>query len=154
MGVTPTTDFDNREIEDVFQRPFFQADVRFVDQGVADVAFKNLSTADLLTPPKKDRQQEQIESLKKATDWVIELLAKRVMVTVPLVSGGEKQEPRIELTATAIQLKDGVKLAEVSTRALFNLDEPKNQSVLHRLTSSDMIDQVALAVMKQIGTRL
>ena len=137
-GVSPISDFEARQIEEVFQHPFFDASARFVDQKVAELATRGFKDADpnFLTAPTTDKERQEIESLRKSADLVIEILAHKKTVTILQTSGNDQKEERLNLTATVIQLKDGLKIAQVSSDSLFKFNRRRGEARSNVLAKS------------------
>jgi hypothetical protein len=156
LGVSPLDEFEARKVEELFQKPFLAAGARLIDQKTARLAMKSFTAADpaMLTAAKTDVEREEVEALRKTTDIVIEILARNTRVSIPEVSGNDRVVDRLEATAVAIRLSDGTKLAQVSSDSLFGFntrDGDKIERRSRRVTSAEVIEQVALAVMEQMG---
>lgn len=154
-GVSPVSDLEARQIEEAFQRPFFDAGARFIDQKIARLALQSFSDAgeSFLTPTKSDKEREEVEALRKSSDLVIEILARRKPVSILQASGNDKTEWRLELTATAMNLKDGTKLAQVNSESLFGFNRrhgAQKERQARQVTSNEIIEQVALKLMQQL----
>ncbi len=156
LGVAPVTEAQAREIEEVIQRPFFEAGSKIVDQKIAEVALTKFKDADanFLTPPKTDKEHQEVEALQKSADIVIEVLARQKTVVIPMPSGDDQKEVRLELTVTAVNLKDGVKLAQVNSNSLFGFNRrfgDRKERRYNQVTSAEIIEQCALALMQRMN---
>jgi hypothetical protein len=155
-GVTPVTEIEVREIEQVFQEAFSEAGGRFVDQKIAQISNMSFSNPgeNFLTAPKTDKERQDVESLRKATDVVIELLARKKPITIPQVSGNDLVVLQLELNATAISMKDGLKLGQVSSNSLFKFNRRFGKAAERRakkFSNAEITEQVALALMQRMG---
>ncbi|MFH1067625.1 MAG: hypothetical protein V1746_06960 [bacterium] len=155
LGTGQTTQYDARQIEETFQKPFFDAEAKLVDQKIAELALKKLPNADsnFLTAPQTDKEREQIEALRQSADIAVEILIRSKSVTIPQVSGKDKVETRLEVVATVTQLKDGVKLAQINSDTLFGFnrrDGKAKEARAARVTSAEIVEQTALAVMQRL----
>lgn len=150
------TEMEAREMEEVFQAPFVEAGARFVDQRTAELAQRLFRDADpnFLTAPADDRERREIESLRKSADLAIEILVRKKRIAILQPSGEDRSEERMSATATVVSLKDGVKLAQVSSDSLFGFNRRRGERVERRyreVTSAEILEQVALAVMQRLG---
>lgn len=155
LGTGQTTQYDARQIEETFQQPFFDAGAKLVDQKIAEVAFKKLPEAEpnFLTAPQTDKEREQVEALRQSADIVIEVLVRPKSVTLPQVSGKDSVETRLEVVATAIQLKEGLKLAQINSETLFGFNRRNGKAKearAVRVTPAEIVEQTALAVMQRL----
>ncbi|MCC7519976.1 MAG: hypothetical protein IT578_12430 [Verrucomicrobiae bacterium] len=150
------TEMEAREFEEIFQEPLSEADARFVDQKTAELAQRLFRNADpnFLTAPADDRERREVESLRAAADLAVEILVRKKTVKILQPSGDDSAEERVSVTATAIRLKDGVKLAQVSSDSLFGFNRRHGDRIERRyreVTSAEILEQVALAVMQRLG---
>jgi|GEM_PF-1319388 len=156
LGVAPITESEAREIEEVLQRPLFDAGSKIVDQKVAQAGLRKFAEAggNFLTPPKTDKEREEIETLQKSTDIVIEILARKKTVLIPMPSGDDQRQERLTLTLTATHLKDGVKVAQVNSDSLFGFNRrfgDRKERRYKQVTSAEIIEQCALALMQRVN---
>ncbi len=155
-GVRPVTAEEAREIEEVFQKPFFEAGAKFTDQKIAELAQRAFRDPDanFLTAPADDKERREVESLRKSADLAVEILARKKSVVIAQTSGADQTEERLSLTVTVISLKDGVKLAQVSTDSLYKFNRrygKMRERQARQVTSADMIEQAALATMQRLA---
>jgi hypothetical protein len=156
LGVNMVSEMEAREIEEAFQKPLFDAGARLVDQKIAQMARQSFQNPqeNFLTAPRTDKEKEEIQSLQKSADIVIEVLARKKTVLLPMPSGDDRREDRLELIATAINLKDGTKVAQIHSSTLFGFNGrygDRKERRTHQVTSSEIIQQSALALMKQLS---
>lgn len=156
LGVDPLSEAEVRELEEHFQRPFLQARTRLVDQRVAELARRTFATpgARFLTAIPGSSEQREIESLKQSVDVVVEVLARRRSLLLPEPSGEDRTLRPITLTATATNLQDGIRFAQVGSDSLFGLNDLHGERMarqLTRLTDKQIIEQTALALMEQMA---
>ena len=156
LGVAAVTEAQAREIEEVFQKPLFDAGTKLVDQKIAEVGLTKFKDADgnFLTAPKTDKERQEVEALQKSTDIVVEVLARQKTVVIPQPSGDDRKETRLELTVTATSLKDGVKLAQVNSNSLFGFNRrfgDRKERRYNQVTSAEIIEQCALALMQRMN---
>jgi hypothetical protein len=152
----PISEQEAREFEEAFQEPFADAGARFVDQAAAELAQRLFRDPDpnFLTAPADDRERREVESLRKSADLAIQLLVRKKSVPILQPSGDDRAEERVSVTATAINLKDGAKLAQVSSDSLFGFNRRHGERLERRyreVTSAEILEQVALAVMQRLG---
>lgn len=150
------TEMEAREMEEAFQQPFADAGARFVDQQTAELAQRLFRDADpnFLTAPADDRERREVESLRKSVDLAIEILVRKKRVTILQPSGEDRSEERISVIATALSLKDGAKVAQVSSDSLFGFNRRHGERIERRyreVTSAEILEQVALAMMRRLG---
>lgn len=155
-GVRSVNDREAREIEESFQEPLMEAGVLLVDQRVAQISNKIFSPADgsFLTALNESREKEEIESLKKSTDWVLEIMTEMRPVKILMASGADRMEERPKYTATLMRLKDGVKLAQVNSDSLFGFNRregEQKQRQMKRVTGAEIAEQTALALMQRVN---
>lgn len=155
LGVAPITEMEARMIEEAFQKPLFNAGAKIVDQKIAEISSQTFVNAadNFLTAPKTDPEKAEILSLRKSADVVIEILARKKNVLLPMPSGEDRIEQRLDLVATAISLKDGVKLAQISSDSLFGFNQRNGEARKRRaqqVTSAEIIEQTALALMQRL----
>jgi hypothetical protein len=154
-GVFPINDYDARQIEETFSEKFSEAGARFIDQRIAATLQKSFTQVGdrFLTAPATDAEKDQIDSVKKSADIVIEILARHKTVVLPTPAGDESHN-QLELTATAFDVRQpGLVLARVSSDSLFGFNKRDGNIRLQQakqLTSDDFIDQVSLALMDRI----
>jgi len=155
-GVRAVNDREAREIEESFQEPLMEAGVLLVDQRVAQISNKIFSPADgsFLTALSESREKEEIDSLKKSADWVMEIMTEIRPVKILMASGADRIEDRPQFTVTLMRLKDGVKLAQVNSDSLFgfnrrNGDQKRRQ--MKRVTGAEIAEQTALALMQRVN---
>lgn len=156
QGVRSVSDREAREIEESFQQPWMDAGVLFVDQRIAQISNKVFSSADtsFLTSLQENKEKEEIESLKKSADWVIEIMTQTRTVKILMASGNDRIEERPSYVATVIRLKDGVKLAQVNSDTLFGFNKRQGEKKLRQLkqvTGAEIAEQTALSVMQRIN---
>ncbi len=156
MGVRGVNDREVREIEEWFQGPLMEAGVLLVDQRVAQISNKIFSPADgsFLTALNESREKEEIESLRKSTDWVLEIMTEMRPVKILMVSGADRIEERPQYTVTLVRLKDGVKLAQVNSDSLFGFNRrngEQKQRQMKRVTGAEIAEQSALALMQRVN---
>jgi hypothetical protein len=156
-GVIPVTDIEAREIEENFQEAFNEAGARFVDQKIALLANRTFAEAgeNFLTAPKTDKERQEIESLRQSSDVVIEILARRRPVQILEVSGNDRTEYQLELIATATRLKDGVKVAQVSSNSIYKFNRRNGEARQRRAvryTNAEITQQVSLALMQRLSS--
>ncbi|SDU16791.1 hypothetical protein SAMN05444156_2371 [Verrucomicrobium sp. GAS474] len=155
-GVLPINDYDARQVEELFTQPFFDAGARFLDQKISALLLKPFAEAGtrFLTAPETDKEKADIEALKKSADIVIEVMARKRVVVIPLPGGEERREDRIALTVTAIDLRQpGLILARISTDTLFGFngrDGEARERKAKKIVSAEIIDQAALALMQRL----
>ncbi|NJK92477.1 MAG: hypothetical protein HC904_11980 [Blastochloris sp.] len=155
LGVSPVTESEARAIEEAFQKSFFEARARLVDQSIASLALRPLEKTgeNFLTPVKVDQESRELASLRQSTDIVIEILARNQKVRLAQPSGNDLIEDRISLIATATQLKDGIKLAQISSDTLFGFNErqgERNERRFREVSRQEILDQTALALMQRL----
>ncbi len=156
-GVLPINDYDARQIEELFTQPFYDTGGRFVDQKVATLLLKSFGEAGprFLTAPQTDQEKADVDSLKKTTDIVIEVLARKYPIVIPLPGGGEQREERVALTVTAVDLRQpGLILARISTDTLFGFngrDGEARRRKARKVVSAEINDQAALALMQRLA---
>lgn len=157
-GVKPVTAYETREIEEIAQKPFFDADAKWVDARTAKLGLKaSDSTQKNSKQTLNDEEHYDLSVLKQSADVAVEILVREHTITVPEISGEDRLEKRAELVATATRLKDGVKLAQVSSDSLFGLNQKNGvaqQNRINQMTSAEMIEEVSLALMEQMGRHL
>jgi hypothetical protein len=156
LGTEPLSEAEVRNMEEHFLRPLMQARARLVDQRVAELARRTFATpgANFLTVAESSAEQREIESLKQSVDVVVEVLARWRTVVIPEPSGEDRTERRISLTATATNLKDGIRLAQVGSDTLFGFNDRQGERQQRRyavLTDKEIIEQTALALMEQMA---
>lgn len=156
LGVAPITEIEARMIEEAFQKPLFNAGAKIVDQKIAEISSQTFAIAseNFLTAPKTQTEKAEILSLRKSADVVIEVLAQKKNVLVLMPSGEDRIEQRMDLVATAISLKDGVKLAQISSDSLFGFNQRNGEARERRaqqVTSAEIIEQTALALMQRLS---
>jgi len=156
LGVEPLTEIEARELEEQFLRPFMEAKARLVDQRVAEIARRVFASpgANFLSAPESSAEQREIESLKKSAEVVVEVLARWREVVVPEPSGNDRLERRISLTATATNLADGVRFAQVSSDSLFGFYDrrgDRKERLYAQLADKEIVEQAALALMEQMA---
>jgi len=156
LGVTALTEVEARSIEEAFQKPLFDAGTKIVDQKIAQMASRTFAEAgdQFLTSPKTDKEREEILALRKSGDVVIEVLARNRFSIIPMPSGDDIREERLDLVVTAISLKDGIKLAQVSSDSLFGFNQSQGnraQSRYSQISSAQIIEQTALALMQRLS---
>lgn len=156
LGAEPITEVEAREVEEAFQRPFFEARTRLVDQGVAELARRVFASPPpaLLTGAAPTKEQQELESLKRSTEIVVEVLVRRRAVSLPQPSGVDQTQTQFDVVATAVNLKDGLKLAQVSSDTLFGFnarDGERRRGLYRRVTAAEMTEQTALALMERLA---
>ncbi len=155
LGVANKSEYDITELENTFKAPFQDAGTRFVDQRIAELSNRTFAEAgpNFLTAPQTDKERQEIESLRKSADLVIHILVKDKSVVIPQVSGKDVIQKRVELTAKAVSLKDGIELATVASDRLFKFDSrggARTESKSRKIASAEIIEQTALALMQRI----
>ena len=155
-GVAPITDYDARQIEDVFSDRFSQGGARFIDQKIATALLKPFATVGdrFLTPTADNPEKDELDALKKSADIVIEILARHKTVVIATPAGNASSD-RLDLSATAIDLRQsGLILGRVTSDGLFGFNKRDGQIREAQdavLTSDDFLDQVSLALMDRIN---
>lgn len=150
LGTPALNEFDARQLEETFRRPYFSAGARFVDQRMAASLLKNFGlTGDrFLSPPSTDAERDAQDALKKSADIAIELLARHYDVTFP-TPAGDTTVHRLDLVATAYDLKNpGVVIGQISSETLYGFNQPGGTR--RNVTDLEIIDQTALALMQQL----
>jgi hypothetical protein len=155
-GVRAINEMEAREIEESFQQPLMDAGVILVDQRVAQISNKSFSSVDgsFLTAISESREKEEVESLKKSADWVIEIMTEMRPVKILMASGNDRTEERPKYVVTLMRLKDGAKLAQVNSDSLFGFNKRKGeqkQRQMRQVTGSEIAEQTALALMQRVN---
>jgi hypothetical protein len=155
-GVSAISDYEAREIEEVFADKFSAAGARWVDQKVATKLLKTFGQVSdrMLTANLSNKEQQELDALKQSADIAIEILARKKRVTIP-TPAGDTTEERLELTATAMDLRQpGLILGRVASNSLFGFNQRDGKMKERRakkVTSAEIIDQVSLALMNRIS---
>lgn len=150
LGTPNLNEFDARQLQEGFRRPYFAAGARFIDQKVAASLLKNFSTTGdrFLSPPTTDAERDAQAALKQSAEVAIELLARHYDVTYP-TPAGDTTVHRLDLVATAYDLKNpGVILGQISSETLYGFNQPGGTR--RNVTDAEIIDQTALALMQQL----
>ena len=107
-----------------------------------------------LTAPTTNSEKDEIDSVRKCTDIVIEILARKKTVLIP-TPAGDQYFDRLDLIATAVDVRQpGVVLGRVSSDNLFGFNKRDGAIREQRariLTSADFIDQVSLSLMDRLN---
>jgi hypothetical protein len=156
LGTEALSEAEVRIIEEHFMRPLMQARTRLVDQRVAELARRTFASpgANFLTVAENSAEQREIESLKQSVEVVVEVLARWRTVVIPEPSGEDRTERRVSLTATATNLKDGIRFAQVGSDTLFGFNDRRGERQERRyavLADKEIIEQTALALMEQMA---
>lgn len=149
-GTTPLSEFETRQVEEIFRRSFVAGGATFVDDRVAAPALKSYpATGDRLLPaPTTDADKNAQAALKQNADIVIELLVRRYTVLYP-TPAGDTTIQRLDLVATAFDLKEGgVILGQISSESLFGFNQPGGTR--RAVSDLEVIDQTSLALMDQL----
>lgn len=154
QGMRTIGEMEVREIEESFQRLWMEAGVQFVDARVAQIANKSWGNTEssFLTSLQENKEKEEIESLKKSTDWVLEVMTEMRSIQILMPSGKDRVEERPRYVATLIRLKDGVKIAQVNSDTLFGFNRrlgEQKQRQMRQVTGSEIAEQTALALMQR-----
>lgn len=82
-------------------------------------------------------------------DILVRVDVNRSWAARPKVSGNDEVIEKLEIVATAIRTGDAAKLAQISSTTLFgDLRSPELQIQYDKLSTDSIIEQVALAIMR------
>jgi len=156
-GVASLSDFDDRQIQELFAQRLLQAGVKMVDQQIATTLTQTYAPQSerFISQVAVPTPGDDVNVVKKSADIVIELLVRNKKVAV-YTPAGEECRDIFELTATAMDVhQPGVILAQVSTSTLFGLNNratrDRSSAILSELEAADIVDQVSLGLLKNFN---